>query len=478
MYKLNSYDAIVIGSGPNGLSAAITIAQKGCSVLLVEAAQTIGGGMRTTELIQDGFVHDVCSSVYPLIPPSIFFRNLLGESIPNDLIKPPVALAHAVTPDTAVAVYEDLEKTIEGLGVDGKRYGQLIRTFLPNAQGMFEDILSPYYRLRNPLTMLKFAWHGTQSAVRLARKYFELESTRGMFAGMAAHSILPLDQWLTAGVGIMFCVAVHANGWPIVRGGAGALSNRLAEHFKKLGGEIKTDQTVRSLSELPSSRAILFDTSAAGLSKIAGEQLPLSFHRKLSKLRLGPGICKVDWTLSGPVPWKAEACRQAGTVHLAGGLYDVANHEKSVYQGKMSPAPFVLFTQPSVFDPSRAPDGKHVGWAYCHVPHGWNDDVSSLIEGRIETFAPGFKDQIIGRHVMTTSAMQTYNANYVGGDISAGVMNWKQALFRPTFRLNPYSTPNPKLFLCSAATPPGPGVHGMCGYYAASTALRNAIRKS
>ena len=475
MNHATEYDAIVVGSGPNGLSAAITIAEKNKKVLLIEAAETIGGGMRTTELIDTGFKHDVCSSVYPLVPPSPFFKNLL-DKIDVELIKPDIAIAHVYSSEEAVPVYEDLKKTSTALGIDGTHYERLISPLLKNDFGLFDDILSPFTHVRNPLTMMRFGWHGTQSSYRLAKNYFQLESTRGMFAGMAGHSILPLDQWLTAGVGIMFCVSAHSNGWPIVRGGAGALTTALANYFQSLGGEIQTGNEVRSLDQLPDASAVVFDTSAESMARIAGDQLPAGYHRKLAQLRHGPGICKVDWTLHGPIPWNSEFCQQAGTVHLAGGFDEVATHEKAVCNGTMTETPFVLVTQPSVFDPSRAPNGKHIGWAYCHVPHACDEDYSNLIENRIEQYAPGFKDQIIDRHVLTTGQLEQYNANYIGGDISCGAMDRKQALFRPTFRLDPYSTPNPKIFLCSAATPPGPGVHGMCGYYAARSALRKRLR--
>ena len=476
MNEPDSFDAIIIGSGPNGLTAAATLAQHKKRVLLVESAEKIGGGMRTTELIETGFHHDVCSSVYPLVPPSRVFNELIADGLSVDLIKPPIALAHAYTPDESVAVFESLDETVRQLGVDGNKYERLIRPLLNHSDGLFSDILSPFTHLRNPITMMRFGWHGAQSAYRLAMKYFELDSTRGMFAGMAAHSILPLDSWLTAGVGIMFCVAAHANGWPIARGGAGSITTNLAEFIRSRGGQIRTDHHVSSLSKLPDSKAILFDTSAESMARIAGDTLPARFHGKLSRLQHGPGICKVDWTLHGPIPWKNEYCKQAGTVHVGGGLDEVAQHEKAVCNGSMTDTPFVLVTQPSLFDSARAPDGKHVGWAYCHVPHGSDHDVSSLIEDRIETYAPGFKDQVIGRHVITTGQLEQYNDNYIGGDISCGAMNWKQAMFRPTFRLDPYSTPNRKLFLCSAATPPGPGVHGMCGYFAARSAMRKAIK--
>ncbi len=469
------YDAIIIGSGPNGLAAAITLAHRGLRTIVLEAASETGGGTTTRELTLPGFRHDVCSSIYPLVSVSPFFRSLADAGVFPELIKPEIAMAHVVSSGEVVAIRENIDTTTNGLGEDGDRYRALIEPFLKSSEGFFDAILSPPLQFRHSLLKLRLGLRGLRSAESLANKWFSREGTRGMFAGMAAHSILPLDRWLTGAVGMMFCVAAHATGWPLVRGGAASLSNQLVAHFRSLGGEIQTDFLVKSLAELPTSRTVLFDTSPSALAEIASEALPSSYRKRLQRFRHGPGVCKVDWALAGPIPWNSAVCRRAGTVHLGGTMTEIKKSEEEVWNGRLPETPFLLVTQPSLFDETRTPQGRHVAWAYCHVPAGSSADLSVLIEERIESVAPGFRERIIGKHVLSAARLNASNPNYIGGDIGGGVMDLRQFIARPVLRCDPYSTPNPRLFMGSASTPPGPGVHGMCGMNAARSILRRVF---
>lgn len=472
----DQYDAVVIGSGPNGLSAAITLASAGRSVLVVEAAETIGGGLRTAELTLPGFRHDVCASIHALGVLSPFFRSLPLERLGVEWLYPDAPVAHPLDGGFAVVGERSVEKTAEQLGDDRRAYEQLLGWLTEHADALFADALGPLRMPSHPWLMLQFGWLGMQSARRLARRRFATEAARAYFAGHAAHSVLPLEKRLSAAFGLMLAVSAHAGGWPVAAGGSQSVATALARHLVELGGELVTGWPVRRLSELPSAKAYLCDLSPRGVARIAADRLPAGFCRQLDRYRFGPAAWKIDWALDGPIPWEAEGCRRAGTVHV-GGLFDeIAESERAAWRREPSQRPFVLVTQPSLFDPSRAPPGRHTAWGYCHVPNGFDGDWTEQIERQIERFAPGFRDRILARHVMRPRDLQAYNANYVGGDITGGVMDVWQLLTRPTARLVPYSTPASDVFICSASTPPGGGVHGMCGVFAARAALKTALR--
>ncbi len=470
-----SYDAVVVGSGPNGLAAAITLAREGCSVLVVEAAETVGGGMRSAELTLPGFVHDVCSAIHPLGVASPLFLSLPLEEHGLHWIHPELPLAHPLPNDEAALVHRSLDETAIGFGADANAYLRLLRPFVEGADKVLRQVLGPFRLPRHPLLMARFGLRGMWSARRLAKSWFREDRAQGMFAGMAAHSILPLDRWLTAAVGLMFCVTIHAGGWPLPRGGSQQIANAMASYLRSLGGEIQTGTRVNALAELPRAKAFLFDTSPQSLCRIAGDVLQEGYVRRLQRFRHGPGVFKVDWALNEPIPWRSPRCRQAGTVHVGGTLDEVAAAEHAAWTDTPAERPFVLLAQQSLFDASRAPQGQHTGWAYCHVPRGSTIDMTERIEAQIERFAPGFRDVILARHTMAPGDFEQYNANYIGGDITGGVMDWRQLFMRPAPRWSPYTTPAKNVFICSASTPPGGGVHGMCGFHAAQAALRRAL---
>lgn len=468
------YDAIVVGSGPNGLAAAITLAQQGWRVRLLEAKATIGGGMRTAELTLPGFRHDICSAIHPLGMGSPFFKNLpLGE-YGLEWIQPELPLAHPFDDGTAVALRRSVAETAEQLGRDGSSYRRLLAPLVADWEEIASEFLGPLRLPRHPLAMTKFGVRALWPATTLARTLFRTPQARALIAGLGGHAIMPLEWPLTAAFGLMLGTLAHRVGWPLPRGGSQSIADALAAYFTGLGGEIATNHEVKSLSELPPARAVLLDVTPRQLLALTGETLPPGYRRQLERYRHGPGVFKVDWALSEPIPWRAEACRRAGTVHLGPTLDEIALSERLIWRGELSERPFTLVTQQSVFDESRAPEGRHTGWAYCHVPNGSSVDMSGAIEAQIERFAPGFRDCIIGRHTMSTDDFQRYNPNYIGGDINGGVQNWRQLFTRPVPRFNPYTTPLSKVYLCSSSTPPGGGVHGMCGYHAAQTALRRS----
>jgi phytoene dehydrogenase-like protein len=468
------YDAIVVGSGPNGLAAAITLAQEGCSVLLLEAKETIGGGMRTAELTLPGFHHDICSAVHPLGVGSPFFRDLPLEQSGLSWIHPDLPLAHPFDDGTAAVLARSLEETAAALGKDGQAYRRLMAPFVNDWMELMESFLGPLRPPRYPLTMARFGLKALPSAQWLAGQTFKSEKARGLFAGLAAHAMMPLDQVTTAAFGLMLGVLGHVVGWPLPQGGSQCLADALATYLRSLGGEIVTGHDVKSLVELPPSRVTLLDVAPRHLLTIAGNLLPRRYRKQLEDYRYGMGVFKVDWALDGPVPWTAEACRRAGIVHLGPTLEAIHDSERQVWNGQHPERPYTLIAQQSLFDPTRAPPGKHTLWAYCHVPSGSTEDMTGPIEAQIERFAPGFRDRILARSTMTTLEYEAYNPNYVGGDINCGVQDWRQLFTRPVPRANPYTTPLKHLFLCSSATPPGGGVHGMCGYHAARTALKRA----
>ncbi len=469
-----SYDAVIVGAGPNGLAAAITIAREGRSVVLLEGHDTIGGGTRSAELTLPGFVHDVCSAIVPLALASPFFASLSLERLGLDFVHPPAALAHPLDDGSVALLERSVDATARRLDADGPAYRRLMEPLVSRADALLPDVLGQLRVPRHPLVLARFGLSGIRSVRALASR-FEGQAARALLGGIGAHSMLPLDRSPSAAVALVLGMLAHAVGWPVARGGSQRIADALAAQLRSLGGEIVTGEWVDSLDDLPPSRAILMDVTPRQLLRIAGHRLPAGYRRSLERFRYGPGVFKVDYALDGPVPWKAEECSSAGTVHLGGTLEEMAAAEEVVAKGEHPERPLVLLAQQSLFDPSRAPDGKHTLWAYCHVPHGSTVDMTERIEDQIERFAPGFRDRILGRSVMSPTDLERHNPNYVGGDINGGLQSLLQTFARPTLRPVPYSTPLRGLYLCSSSTPPGGGVHGMCGYHAARAALRGVL---
>lgn len=469
------YDAIVVGAGPNGFAAAITLARAGRSVLLVEANDSVGGGVRSEGLTLPGFVHDTCSTVQALTVVSPFFRSIPLAELGVKLIHPPTALAHPLDDGSVAALDPSVDATCKTLGRDGGVYRRLIRPLVERADDLNADLLGPLpFPPRHPLLFARFGIPGLVPARRLAEILFRTDSARGLFAGIAAHSMLPLDAPATSAFALALAVAGHVSGWPVVQGGSQNLSNALAAYLRSLGGEIETGRRVEKIDELPAARNYLFDVTPRQLVKIAGQRFPDGYRNALERYRYGPGVFKIDFALSGPIPWKAPACSRAGTVHLGGTLAEISRSEREVSRGRPAERPFILVVQASRFDPTRAPAGQHTAWAYCHVPHGSDFDMTERLVGQIERFAPGFRERILAQNAMTPAQIESHNANYVGGDINGGVQDLRQLYTRPAARLVPYSTPARGIYICSSSTPPGGGVHGMCGYHAARAALKDA----
>jgi phytoene dehydrogenase-like protein len=467
---------VVVGAGPNGLSAAIVLARTGKSVLVVEAKDTVGGGARSDELTLPGFVHDICSTAYPLGAGSPFFKSLPLEQHGLEWVHPTVPLAHPLDDGTAVVLSRSLDETAAGLGADAKAYRKLMGPLVEGWNDMVVDLLSPFRRPpRHPFAMMRFGLTGMRSVRSVAMKKFDGERARALFAGIGGHSMQPLERSFTAAFGLVLGTAGHAVGWPFARGGAHSITLALASYFESLGGEILTNTPVESIDDLPTSRAVLCDVTPAQMLKIAEQKLRGGYRRGLEKYRYGVGVFKIDFALDGPIPWTAPEAGKGGTVHVGGRIEDVAEAEAAIWNNKHPEKPFVLVAQPSLFDDSRAPEGKHTAWAYSHVPNGTTFDMTDRIEAQIERFAPGFRDLILAKHVRPPLALQEYNANYVGGDINGGVQDFGQLFTRPMLRWNPYSTPVKGLYMCSSSTPPGGGVHGMCGYHAGRSALRDVF---
>jgi phytoene dehydrogenase-like protein len=464
-------DAVVVGSGPNGLAAAIMLARAGLKTVIREAQPTLGGGLRSAELTLPGYIHDVCSAVHPLALSSPFFRTLPLDQYGLEWVQPPAPLAHPLDNGTAAVLERSLDATADGLGPGGRGWRALHAPFVPAWDRLASDVLAPPLRIpSNPLLMTRFGVQALLPATLLARR-LEGVPARALFAGNAAHSFLPLEAPGTAAFGLLLSVAGHAVGWPIARGGSQRFADALLAYFRSLGGDIEAGAPVQHLDELRPARIIILDLGPHQVARIAGSSLPHRYRRALERYRYGAAAFKLDWALDGPVPWRAPACARAATVHLGGPLEDVAASESAHARGEVHERPFVLFVQPTLFDPSRAPAGRHTAWAYCHVPNRCSLDLTDRIERQVERFAPGFRDRILSRSALTPADFERRNANLVGGDINGGMMDLRQVFARPVAKPLPYRTPIRGVYLCSASTPPGGGVHGMGGYHAARAAL-------
>jgi phytoene dehydrogenase-like protein len=463
-------DVIVIGAGPNGLSAAIELARAGRKVTLIEAQADIGGGCKSEAVTLPGFVHDVCSAVHPMALASPFFRSLPLREHGLEWIEPSAMIAHPFDDHPAAIAERSLQETAAGLVEDEGPYRRLIGSVVEAWPLLEGAILAPPRLPRHPVALARFGWDALKSTERLSR-VFATPRARGLLAGIGAHGMLPLDRPPTGAIALVLGALAHVQGWPFPRGGAQQLSNALAGYFRSLGGEIVTGTAVANVDDLAHARAILCDLSPRPLLKIAGHRLPAGYRRALEQYRYGMGAFKVDWALAAPIPWRDAAVARAGTVHLGGTLDEIAASERDAWHGRVSERPFVLLSQPSLFDPSRAPAGRHTAWGYCHVPARSTVDMLPAIEQQIERFAPGFRDRVLARHVMTPADLEDRNPNLVGGDIAMGVTDLRQMVFRPT--LGWYRTPSRGLYICSASTPPGVGVHGMCGYFAARAVIED-----
>ncbi|HKG56366.1 MAG TPA: NAD(P)/FAD-dependent oxidoreductase [Candidatus Limnocylindrales bacterium] len=469
-------DAVVVGSGPNGLAAAIEIARAGYSVRVLEAAATPGGGTRSAELTLPGFVHDVCSTTYPFGRISPFFAST-GLAHRVTWIEPPASVGHPLDDGTAVLVVRDVAGTARGFdnADDARAYERLLGPIVRHWDTLISDALAPFHVPSNPVRAAGLAHFGLsaiQSATSVARR-FDGERARAVFAGAAAHSIISLTEPLSAAAGLLMLTTAHRDGWPLVAGGAGQIADALVAELASLGGAVETDHRVTSLDDLPPHRVALFDVGPKALAAIAGDALPSSFRRRLSRYRYGGGVFKIDAALDGPIPWRAAELARAGTVHLGGTFEEIVRAEGQVARGRTPESPFVLLAQQTLFDPGRAPEDRHTVWAYCHVPNASPVDMTEAIVAQVERFAPGFRDRILELRSTAPADLEAANPNDVGGDIAGGRIDLRQLFTRPSLRvLDPYSTPNPSLFICSASTPPGGGVHGMCGALAARSALR------
>ncbi len=470
--KKRDFDAIIVGSGPNGLAAAIHLQQNGLSVLILEAKSEIGGGLRSAELTLPGFTHDICSAIHPLAVGSPFFQQLPLANHGLQYIYPEIAAAHPFDNGTAAVLKQSITETAKLLGSDEQVYLKLIQPIVNDWPNIAADVLGPLHYPKHPLAMARFGLSALTSATHLS-KLFKTEEAKGLLAGMAAHSMLPLSKITTSAIALVLMANGHLKSWPIPKGGSNRIANALASYFISIGGKIETNTYVKSLEELPSSHAVLFDISPKQLLQIAGHKFSSLYKWQLERYRYGMGVFKVDWALDGPIPFMAEECKKAGTIHIGNTIDAITKSEQQTWDGQHSDKPFVLLAQQSVFDPSRAPEGKHTAWAYCHVPNGSKVDMTNAIENQVERFAPGFKGLILAKHTMSPAQMEEYNPNYIGGDINGGVIDIGQLFTRPALRWSPYKTSAKGIYICSASTPPGGGVHGMCGYNAAQKVLKD-----
>jgi len=472
------FDAVVVGSGPNGLAAAITLQQAGCSVLLLEGKDTVGGGLRTAELTLPGYLHDICSAIHPLAAESPFFKTLPLQDYGLEYIYPPIAAAHPLDNGTAAILEQSLPATAARLGADAPAYRQLLTSVVKDWPQLAPAILGPLRLPRHPLALARFGLKALLPAHGLANRYLQTTEGSALWAGMAAHAQQPLTKVTTSAIALVLLAMGHRRGWPLPKGGSQAIATALTAHFVALGGQVQTGCHVRSLKQLPSAHAVLFDVTPRQLLTIAGHRFSTLYQWQLRRYRYGMGVFKVDWALAEPIPFTAPECGQAGTVHIGGTLEEITRAEQLTWQGSHPEQPFVLLAQQSLFDPSRVPAGRQAAWAYCHVPHGSQKDMTATIEQQVERFAPGFRERILARHTMDTAQMEEYNANYIGGDINGGVLDIGQLFTRPVLRWSPYRTSAKGLYICSSSTPPGGGVHGMCGYHAARRALRDVFGRA
>lgn len=474
--------AVVVGAGPNGLVAAITLARAGWDVTVFEAAASPGGGTRTEELTLPDVLHDVCSAIHPLAVGSPAFREIAASDTPLEMhglewIHSEVPLAHPLDEGRAAVLRRSVQDTADGLGVDAKAYRRLIGPFVRDGFDLTDGLLSPLSMPpKHPVTLARYGVVGILPAHTVARHGFDTDEAQALFAGLAGHSILSLKSPVTAGYGLMLGVLAHLVGWPLARGGSQQIANALVAVLKQLGGSVECNRRIESLGELPPAEAVLLDLTPRQVLSIAGDAIPNRYRKALTRYRYGPGVFKLDWALDGPIPWINADCARAATVHLGGTLEEITVSESEVLAGRHPDSPYVLLSQPSLFDPTRAPEGIHAVWAYCHVPNGSTVDMTQRIESQVERFAPGFRDRIVGRHAMDTEAVEAHGANYIGGDINGGVADLRQFVRRPTLGLHPWKTPIDGVYLCSSSTPPGGGVHGMCGWHAAREVMRATPR--
>jgi phytoene dehydrogenase-like protein len=471
------YDAVVVGAGPNGLAAAIVLARSGLSVLVVERAAEPGGGARTSELTLAGYLHDVCSSVHPFALASPFFARLPLAEHGLTMVQPPAALAHVLDHERVVMLERSVDETAQQLGDDAEAYRALFEPLVSRFRELCEMALGPLRLPDHPGLYLRFGLEALRPLSALAESELRDPRSLALLAGIAGHAMRPLDEPMTTSFALLLGAAGHAVGWPVVRGGSRALTQALVSHLQSLGADLECGREVRTLRDLPRARAVLFDVTPRQLLELTGSELPALYRHRLRGFQYGSGVFKVDWALSAPIPWAQPACARAATVHLSGTLRAISDGEASVLDGRIPEHPLTLVVQPTLFDPTRAPEGRHTAWAYCHVPHGSTLDLTALLEAEIERFAPGFRDVILARSALTSADFERYNPNYVGGDINGGSARWTQLLTRPIASVDPYATGDRRFYLCSSSTPPGGGVHGMCGYFAARSALRRAFGK-
>jgi phytoene dehydrogenase-like protein len=469
------YDAVVVGSGPNGLAAAVELARAGRSVLVVEGADAIGGGTRTEELTLPGFRHDVCSAIHPLLLASPFFRALPLADHGLRTIQPPAPLAHPFRDGSAAVLERSLHSTGETIGADGDAWRRAFGPLVAAWESLVADALGPPRVPRHPLMLARFGAGALRPAASLAARLFRGDRAAALFAGCAAHAAQPLTRAPSAAFGLVLATLGHAVGWPVARGGSGSIAAALDSYLRSLGGDVETGRPVRSLADLPPARAVLLDLTPRQVLAVAGDSLPGRYRRALARFRYGPGVFKLDYALDGPIPWRADECLRAGTVHVGGTLAEIAAAEDAVARGRAPERPFLLVAQQSLFDDTRAPPGRQTAWVYCHVPNGCRLDLTDAVELQLERFAPGFRDLVLARAAHPPAALEKHDPNLVGGDVTGGVQDLRQLLFRPALRLDPYSTHAPGLYLCSASTPPGGGVHGLCGMFAARSALARTL---